>query len=394
MSSRIKHPSIGLCALALAAALTVRLVVPAAPAQQLTIEPPRADGVLLLRNGNVLAGRITQVGEMYEVVVDEGRIRVKASEVEFRCQTLEEGYRRKRGLVQPGDVRGHLELAEWCRRHGLLAAAAEELGEARAVEPRHPLIPMVERRIRTSLCQPERVGRIVEPDAKEAAAPPSAEELDLLVRGMPPGSVETFTQIVQPVLVNNCSMGGCHGPGTESRFRLLRTPSGRPASRRLTQRNLHSTLDWIDRDVPAASRLLTAPLHPHGSAQAAVFADQQVEQYQQLVDWVSQVARSEEPAAGAGHEAKQGSPGQDVRPLPTIPAAYTASVQSAGDDVPHGGLDSTDPDRPATISRLTVKPGAKMPRFTPVDPFDPAMFNRRFFPERRSPTHGELAPRK
>ena len=410
MSGPIKHLSLALSGLVFAAALTVRLVVPAASAQQFRFEPPRPDGVLLLRNGNVLEGKITQVGESYEAVVDGGRVRVKASEVELCCPTLEEGYRRKRSLVQPGDVRGHLELAQWCQRHGLLAAAAGELAQARALEPRHPLISMVERRIRTSLYQPERIEWPVERGVKGVDPPPSSEELDRLVRGMPPGSVETFTQTVQPVLANNCSMAGCHGPDTESRFRLLRTPSGRPASRRLTQRNLHSTLEWIDRDTPAASRLLTAPIRPHGSAQAAVFTDQQVEQYQQLVDWVNWVAQSEEPGASATHESKQALPRRDVPPWPTIPAVHTDSVESAGDDSPHGGLgayspgrptpygelalgaSSPPPDRPGTISSPTVKPSASMPRFVPVDPFDPAIFNRRFFPESRSPAHGQFAP--
>jgi len=394
MPGPIKHPLCRCSGFFLAAALTVRLMVSAASAQELPLEPPRADGVLLLRNGNVLEGRITQVGESYEVVVDGGRIRVKASDVEFCCPTLEEGYRRKRSLVQPGDVRAHLELAEWCQRHDLFAAAARELAQARAVQPRHPLIPVVERRIRTSLCQPERIERPIERDAKEATLPPSSDELDLMVRGMPPGSVETFTQTIQPVLVNHCSTAGCHGPGTESRFRLLRTPSGRPASRRLTQRNLHSTLEWIDRDVPAASRLLTAPLHPHGSAQAAVFTDQQVEQYQQLVNWVNQVARSEEPVAGAAQHSKLEAPRPDTRPWPARPAVHIESVDPAGDDLPRGGLDASGPARPGTISRATIKPRASMPRFVPVDPFDPAIFNRRFFPEGQSQAHGEVAPRE
>ena len=40
---------------------------------------------------------------------------------------LDEVYRQKRGWVQVGSVQGHIELARWCRRNGLLRAASREL---------------------------------------------------------------------------------------------------------------------------------------------------------------------------------------------------------------------------------------------------------------------------
>ena len=36
-----------------------------------------------------------------------------------------------------------------------------------------------------------------------------------MLRGMPHGAVETFTQSVQPVLLNHCATSGCHGPQSE-----------------------------------------------------------------------------------------------------------------------------------------------------------------------------------
>jgi len=370
----------------------VCLAVPVVLAQQPAPRAEPAPGILLLRNGNVLQGRITQTGDHYAVALDSGEIYVKATDVEFRCRSLEEGYQRKRALVQPGDVREHLELAQWCQRHGLLASAARELAEARTLAPAHPLIPLVERRIKMSLCQPEKTEPAVEP----VDTAPSPDELDQLVRGMPPGSVETFTQTVQPLLANHCSAAGCHGPQTESRFRLLRLPWGRPASRRLTQRNLHSTLQWIDRSDPAASTLLTAPVQPHGSAKTAIFTDRQLDQYRQIVDWVYQVAHKDQPVTTVSHEAPQELPGKAKPPWLAMPAVHTAPGQSAGDAPPDGGLDPSNPDPPTqndqvdpgratlhidpqrTVPSSIIIPGTTLPQFVPADPFDPEIFNRRF----------------
>jgi len=360
-----------------------------------------------LRNGNVLEGKVSPTGEGYLVSMDGGRIVVRAEEVELCCQTLEEAYERKRAPIRQGDVRAHLELAQWSQRHGLLGCAARELAEVKALAPAHPMIPLVERRIQMSLCPPETVERPV----KRVDQTPSFEDLDRLVRSMPPRSVERFTQTVQPLLVNHCSTAGCHGPEGESRFRLLRTPPGRHPSRRLTQRNLHSTLEWIDRGNPAASELLSAPIGPHGSAQDAIFTDQQVDQYKQIVDWVHCVAAGDEPVDTVSHEEpRQGSAPQDDARQTVAPAVHTAPVGPSNDGFLGGHLQlfpnvaassgpfGTSPAltevgrasalpspllQPNMKPSSATKPDVAPPTYVPVDPFDAEIFNRRFFPGAR-----------
>ena len=380
------------------------------------------EGALVLRNGSLLQGEITQTGDGFDVVVEGGRIHVKAGDVEFPCRTLEEGYQRKRALIQPGDLREHLDLAQWCQRYGLLELAAEELARARALDPTHPLIPLIERRIKMSLCRPQPAER----PAERVDPSPSPEELDRSVREMPPGSVEEFTKTIQPLLVNRCSAAGCHGPGSDHEFRLLRIPSGRPASRRLTQRNLHGTLAWIDRDDPARSKLLTVPIQPHGSAEA-IFADHERDQYQRIVNWVYQAARPASPINPIAAEPKQELPPHVRPPWLAKSAAHTAPVTPPTDDpsnvvpavpLPNGsssdalgaalltsprrGAGSGDPRTPQAgavgfgrggnplISDPMVAGGTGLPQVAPVDPFDPEVFNRRFFPEKRTST--QIAP--
>jgi hypothetical protein len=366
--------------------------------QESAMPSPSAEGLLLLRNGNLLQGEITETGDGYRVVVVGGEIHVKASEVEFRCRTLEEGYQRKTTLIPPGDARAHLDLAMWCQRYGLIERAAEELARASDLEPGHPLIPLVERRIKMSFCPPVPTERPTEP--RRLSPPP--EELDRVVRDLPPGCVEEFTQAIQPLLVNRCSASGCHGPGNDNAFRLLRLPAARPASRRLTQRNLHSTLQWVDRDAPDRSKLLTVPIRAHGSAESAVFADEDRDQYQRIVDWVYQVSQKATPMNPRVAEKEQDFSPHVPLPSPTAAAAHTASVPPAGDagskvvpavplssdsysaSWPNAGALGLGVGSHPLVRSPMVTDGKNLPQVAPVDPFDPEIFNQRFFPERRA----------
>jgi len=68
----------------------------------LNLEPQQ--GVLLLTNGQVLRGKVTQAGDYYYVALEHGEIRVRAGDVELFCHDLDEGYRRRCEAIQGGDV--------------------------------------------------------------------------------------------------------------------------------------------------------------------------------------------------------------------------------------------------------------------------------------------------
>jgi len=400
-----------------------------------------AEGLLILRNGQILSGRITNLGEYYSVVLPEGELRLRRSEVEFACRDLAEAYQRKRTLIARDNTLEHLQLAQWCVRHGLLEAAAAELEEARRLEPDHPLIAAVQRRLETAL----------EP-APPASQHPSAEaevtveQLERMMRELPPGSVETFTRLVQPLLMNSCAAGGCHGPQAE-KFPLLRVPSGKPVTRRITQRNIYQALRYVDVRKPEASPLLTIPLQPHGGLTAPIFTDRNAAQHDRLVQWVMEVSgrsQSHAPATVLRHplagisavqanepgyffpdppnspnkpnssadSARSGNPthllspiaggvpqtaqaaerhtlhsGQRavdadatqpaVDPQSELPSANPSHMQHAPENKPHrmqGAL--SPPDKP---SGPVKGPGKLVQPLIPADPFDPEIFNRRYF---------------
>jgi len=339
--------------------------------------------VLLLQNGQALAGNISRAGDTYFVGLPNGEIRVKAGDVELWCRDLEEGYQRKRAAIRPGDVRDHLELARWCIHHGLEEHARSELDDASAADPRHPMIGLLRRRLQAAARPAEHPVGVAKP-ADPPDLPVSVEELDRLVRGMPHGSVEAFAQSIQPLLVNNCAAAGCHGPNAESEFRLLRPPPGGAPSRRLTQRNLYATLQWIDREEPEASSLLTTVLRPHGTATTPIFTHRQVAQYQQLARWVGQLAQRPKPTVPATVDLHCGAGGRAMPSEPSAGDLPRAEGPAAADPLGaapwHGAGSAVDSGQPGA-STIPFGPERQPPPspFVPIDPFDPEIFNRRFF---------------
>jgi len=359
-----------------------------------------APGVLVLRNGETLQGQISLVGDKYIVAVDGGELFVRASEVDACAGSYEALYQDRRARTAPDDVVAHLQLALWCKQHGLANRAAEELAAAKALDPRHPMLPLTERRLQTA---PPEAGA-VPPPQRPAVRPVETDDLEALVRGMPPGTVETFAQTVQPLLVNRCAAAGCHGPGAPEPMRLERIPPSRMAVRRLTQQNLRTVLRWIDRNDPAASPLLTAPLRAHGPGRSPVFTDPEVAQYRQLVAWVARVTQGSSPGGTTPTATSGGEPPMARNPglLPTAAALQLESL--GGGTAAHAqgltGQSEGQPDGPPTPPQAAVSPGPQngpdaddpltprpvlrrgnpLPQLSPRDPFDPETFNRQFAP--------------
>ena len=173
-------------------------------AGDLALTPER--GVLLLTNGQLIEGTISAAGDRYDVVQRDGEIRVKRSQVALVARDARACYQHKLAEIDPNRVLDRLELAEWSLRNGLLAEAETELAAARVADRTHPKIPLVEARLRLARETPK---------PSQAASPPvpkpGAEVLDTVVRNLPPGAVESYTNHIQPLLLNTCTRSGCHG---------------------------------------------------------------------------------------------------------------------------------------------------------------------------------------
>jgi hypothetical protein len=332
------------------------------------------EGILVLRNGHVIRGHITRLGDRYLVAFgDSGEVRLPAKEVEFQCRDLEEAYARKRESVDPRNLRHRLDLGEWCLRHELLHRSADQLLAALTINPFDPRALALRRR----LLHAAEARRIAEASSMEAGADVDWSAIEEAVANTPARAVEMFASSVQPLLLNRCGTNACHGSQAGAQFRLLRPlTDSQSLPRRLTQRNLHAALQIIDAADPDRSPLLTIPLGPHGGQPAGLFEGRDERQWEQLRAWVRIAAPSP-----AGPERDQ-------------PATQTAGVPAAAAPPP-------SVVRPPEIHRsvFTGRPAMKdaeagasdeAPGKPSHDPFDPDIFNRRYFPEKEIPSTAKL----
>ncbi len=189
--------------------------------------------------------------------------------------------------------------------------------------------------------------------------------------------------------MSHCTASGCHGPQSETSLRLFRTSASGATGRRITQRNLYAVLQFVNQDNPLASRLLTVPSSPHGTAQSAIFTERQAGQYQRLLQWVNQLARQ--------------TPDSPAVPAPTAVADSPASAVPVEGPLllPQNArrarqLPAAGPNQSAR--RGDARPATKLPGDAspasynqPADPFDPEVFNRRYAPDKKQPA-GENPP--
>ncbi len=332
-----------------------------------------AEGILVLRSGVVVSGKIVRSGEQYEVQSPAGTMAVPESLVKLHAPNLGEAYARLRTSAEAqSGANGRITLAQWCLTNHLEKEACQELRDALALEPDRD---DAKRLLRTAEEAFEARGK---PAKTAPAADPvrasrqteSATEDPGSLGGLSREQALQFARRIQPLLVNNCTAAGCHGRDSETGFRLSKVTPGKDASRHAAERNLAEILEQIDVKKPRSSPLLTAPRRNHGRRGRPVFAGPRgEEQLAELARWVTAVAAEET------QREKRGQPGGTAKNS----VEQVASRNDGG--LPRSKLAAAtrDPFAPAPGSGS----GASAKRSEPspitrdqVDPFDPANFNR------------------
>jgi hypothetical protein len=201
-----------------------------------------------------------------------------------------------------------------------------------------------------------------------------------------------FAQVVQPLLMNHCMASGCHGPQSETNFRLLRAPQNQPAGRRLTQRNLHAVLQYISYADTPSSRLLTAISKPHGPVKTPIFTDHQAGQYKHMLDWVNLLTRQPgtseiPPSVIVGAEKKTTAhPADDVAQprLLSRDAMHGRPLGHPGREGKPGPVRAASAAEAESPQHRQPDHGAKPAKQPPADPFDPEVFNRQNAPKEKA----------
>jgi hypothetical protein len=339
------------------------------------------EGVLLLRNGHVMQGSITKAGDYFVITFGKtGEVRLPASEVETQCVDLDDAFRYQAALLSSKKAEPHLKLAEWCLRYGLLQHAEDEVAFAKQVEPENPKIAPLQLRLKSATEIPVASGSKGETNP----ATIGAKQLDDTLAELPKGSMERFSVVIQPMLINRCGANGCHGPAAKSDFHLLRPSTGQMMSKRFTQRNLFTVLQYMDKDKPEESRLLTLPQERHGGTATPVFDKRSQHQLDDLLAWAKQLAPKPTQAAlptTIGQSPTVLTQSGATGDKSTTKVAANSSNHIPPNIAPMNGGETDKPKPPRAPSVNDLKNDAsKRDGTSSKDPFDPEIFNRKYLP--------------
>lgn len=404
--------------------LTVVLAASLLGAEPVGLAPEA--GVLLLRNGHVIQGNITKAGDYYVVVLgDSGELRIPTADAECTAASLADIYHQKVQKLD-GKLASYLNLAEWCLRQREPGWATQQWLAASKIDPKHPRVIAVERRLASVA---EEMSR--QPTAPPKASPvvPEVESPETALAELSPLAIERYSTVIQPMVLNRCGANQCHGSASKTDLALFRPATGQPLIKRFTDRNLQTLLKFVDREKPSDSPLLIMAQRRHGGMTSATFDKRSQSQVKDLREWLDLVAgiSPATPANIPSPETMANTTMRTVQNTPIVdPAINPASAQDENpeelSELPHGDEHflevpaTPDQETPAKRTKGTAKGSTQATKpkssrepvpyaagskhsaadilthgrekkpvekaFTPKDPFDPEIFNRRFHGEK------------
>ena len=313
------------------------------------IEPTNSapqQGFLVLANGSVLKGVVALDGDHYRVLLEKGKLQVRADQVDFFCKSMEEAYIRRKARRIPTNATAdaHLEMARWCVQHQLFASAATELQNAQAIDPKQPQLPFVERQITQAQQLAEQreaapASHITDIQVQPAAA--TVEKEPAAFGEIPPWARTEFIKRVQPMMVHSCATAGCHVLSSSQQMSIERSALDGVGNPEVINRNLISVITQVNFTEPETSRLLAMGAATHGAADGEQSKPLTPHQLEILRAWVTQLALREPPAD------------QEQDSEPSVAQVVI-------------GMNST-------AQRAAL--AAEQPPVASQDPFDPAAFN-------------------
>jgi hypothetical protein len=294
----------------------------AADPPQLPAEP--RGQIVILANDNTLTGKVDKIEGGYRLRSSRGESILPDHQVLRVCDTLDQAYTWLKSRANLRDPHERLRLARWCAAQGLTAEARAEAQAALDLAPRSESARHLLRQLDDTADVPPNtpaVDRSSEHLSRERKGAEARESLTCVggsnadARGaeqavalakplegwekvLTKAATKEFTLRIQPIVLNGCGTGACHG-GEDSRggFLLKRPPSEAAHLPNLTRHNLAQTLALINRQNAGQSPLLKKALEPHGGAARAPLASPDNPAYRTLASWVHHLAP---PALEAG----------------------------------------------------------------------------------------------
>lgn len=326
--------------------------------------------LLVLVDGRVLNGRLTPRPDGYDVQVAAGRMYISSDRVRFIASDLKDAYLRMRSSQSELTPEVHVELARWCLANKLPEEAHRELLDALHLDPyrtdaKRMLATLVDGS--GSLGNPSVGSGLTEyPSTRKSSnAPIESRSLAGLSRSV----AQEFTRHVQPLMMNKCANGGCHGSGSESSFQLASAHRG--SSPMIAERNLAAVLKQIDLTRPSTSPLLVEVEGTHGNLNVPLFRGRiGAQQLEMFRNWVKAAANDIAPDASVEDRVDESGIQLASAIKVSVDPGTLPHIHNDNTVTPHGRRLSTA-DTDAKFLAEAVRENAN-------DEFDPSVFNMKF----------------
>ena len=291
--------------------------LPSAPAPTTPAPDAGEPRVLLLYNGEHLAGEMTEDDKHYVIHRNGGEIVVAKDRVEESFASIPALYEYKLNQIPERDPDEHLKLARWCLAQNLRAEAKANLQivlklSPKASQARAMLVSIQNAETRQSQAKNGDLDTDVMQSKAEMTIPQSpradrpSELDDAVIRkaqkefgltGLPvifdlPTALavkraDQFTKTVQPILQSSCIR--CHNENQNVAFQLIEIKNRREQTSEVSRANLDAVLQFVDRNNPAKSEILSTVLLPHGGGKVPrpVFRGSNDPKYQIVSAWVN-----------------------------------------------------------------------------------------------------------
>ncbi len=245
--------------------------------------------VLLTHSGRLVEGEISYTPGGYTVKKRNGTMFIPAKQVKHTAGSRTEIYYKLRKDFPNATAKQRLSLASWCISNSLYSYAEKELYDVLKKEPGHVDARKMLVRLKI-ITQPQRSS--FKKKTKVTAALFVHEVRSLA--GLSRKNATLFTRKIQPILVNKCSNGGCHGKASQNNFKLISIRSGRGSHRIFAEQNLAAIFKQIDLKEPHNSPLLTKTQGGHGRKGRTLFRGRIGRKQRGLLSqWISSVAHEQ-----------------------------------------------------------------------------------------------------
>jgi hypothetical protein len=298
---------------------------------------------LILHNGAALMGHVSFDGETYTLRSPSGtgESRYAAKAVAKVCKGPLEAYTFLKQSATLDDPLERCRLARFCLSHDLFAEARVELDAAVELEPRCPEAKALRAQLTRKKNKPAQSEPVIPALPQTPVTPIPPAKLDDWPLALTPAGSQDYSRRIQPVLLQSCGTGACHGvPEGKRGFLLSKGLYGAPPSLVMTQTNFARVLGLLNKEAPETSLLLEKSREKHGGAKAPPLDH---ETYVALRNWVMTMSGKVEvtakaearetpvlgapasapPAFAAGNDAASSPPstGSSLPPIPGVSAA-------------------------------------------------------------------------